>query len=334
MKTFRAGIGIATIILLLSRSADAFDKVGTTAAQFLQIGVGARLTGMGGAGVALVDGPEALYWNPGRIPLQRTLALNVHYSNWIADLKHQFIGITVPVGYSGSLGASVISLGGDEFEQTTLTFQEGNGVMVEYRDLALGASYGQSLSDHFSVGGSVKYIYQKLFHETASTFAFDIGTSLKTDLPGLTIGMAMTNLGGEMKLSGRDLLTSGPDETATEYQMSSWPLPLTFQVGLGWKIWGADEAFRKNKDHDFIVAFDGRHINESMTTWRIGWEYDFRQILFLRMGRIFDHPTEKWSFGAGLGIPLASWRLQADFAYADLGDLQAVQRISLQISGI
>jgi len=317
--------------LLIAVQASAFDKVGTTAAQFLQIGVGARLTGMAGAGVAVVTGPDALYWNPGRITVEPGIAISAYYADWIAELRHQFIGATVPVSYAGTIGVSVISLGGDEFEQTTLSYQEGNDVMVEYRDLAMGLSYAHRLTDHFSVGGTGKYIYQKLFHETASTFAFDIGTSLKTDLPGLTIGMAMTNLGGEMKLQGRDILTSEANEPATEYQMTSWPLPLTFQVGVGWKVWGQEEAFQINNDHDLILALDGRHINEGLTHWKAGLEYSFRHLIFLRTGRVFQHDSEDWSFGAGFAIPITNWQIRADFGYADMGDLDTVQRVSLTV---
>ena len=43
------------------------SKVGTTAAQFLKIGVGARAIGMGGAFVAVADDATAIYWNPAGI---------------------------------------------------------------------------------------------------------------------------------------------------------------------------------------------------------------------------------------------------------------------------
>jgi len=320
-------------LALLATSAAAFDKVGTTAAQFLQIGVGARLTGLGGAGVAAAEGADALYWNPARLAQARQFALGAYYANWIADLRHQFIGLAVPISSSGTVGLFALTLGGDEFEQTTLTFQEGNGVMVEYRDMAVGAALAYQLTDRFSAGGTVKYIHQKLFAETASTYAVDLGTSLRTDLRGFSIGMAMTNLGGEMKLTGRDLLTSGPYETSTEYQMSEWPLPLTFQVGVAWRLWGKEEAFWKDRYHGALVVFDGQHLNEGMTRWRTGVEYNFMERLFLRMGKVFEHDTEDWSFGAGLRIPIADYVIQADFAYADMGDLEKVQRVSVALGG-
>ena len=324
---------MTSVMLVFAGPALAFDKVGTTAAQFLQIGVGGRLPGMGGAGVAFIDGPEALYWNPARIVAGRRFALSLYYADWIADLRHQFIGVTVPLSRFGTVGFHVISLGGGEFEQTTLSFPEGSGVMVEYRDIALGISYARRLTDRFSVGGTAKYIHQKLFHETATAPALDLGTHLKTDLPGFSIGMAMTNLGGEMTLEGRDLLAEVEEGPQTEYQVSSWPLPLTFQVGIAWRLWGSQDAVWHNDDYGGVLVLDGRHINEGLTRWRTGFEYNFRHILFLRLGRVFGHHTEKWSFGNGLRIPVGSYLVEAHFAFADLGDLQGVQRISLQISG-
>ena len=40
------------------------NKTGTTAAQFLKIGVGPRAIGMGGAYTASADDINAMYWNP------------------------------------------------------------------------------------------------------------------------------------------------------------------------------------------------------------------------------------------------------------------------------
>jgi len=135
-----------------------------------------------------------------------------------------------------------------------------------------------------------------------------------------------------MKLEGRDLLSSGVDETATEYQVSSWPLPLTFQVGVAWEIWGKGDAVLKNDDMGALVVLDGQHINEGLTRMRAGFEYNFEETVSLRLGRVFDHDTETWSFGIGFRVPVTSYLFNAHFALADLGELDAVHRISLQIS--
>jgi hypothetical protein len=321
---------IAIIALIISSEVCfTFDKVGTTAAQFLQIGVGGRIPALGGAGVASVSGIDAMYWNPAGILASDKLAFGAYYSDWFADLRHQFIGMTLLIDKNRAFGFHYLSFGGDEFEQTTLEFQEGNGVMVDYGDMSLGMSYAQRLTERFIFGGTVKYIRQKLFNETASAIAFDVGTNLRTDLSGFNIGMAMSNLGGEMKLQGRDLLTSGIDETATEYQVSEWPLPLTFQVGVAWHLTGLTDDFWDSQANGWCLVFDGRHINEGLTQWRMGGEYDYRRIVFLRIGKVFQHHTEDWTFGGGVRTKVSGFALECDIGYAQMGDLGDVQRISL-----
>ena len=52
------------------------SKVGTTAASFLEIGIGSRAIAMGGAFVAVANDATALYWNPGG--LSRLPSKEVH----------------------------------------------------------------------------------------------------------------------------------------------------------------------------------------------------------------------------------------------------------------
>ncbi len=58
---------ISLYIILLSIIVPSQSKVGTTAAQFLGIGVGSRAMSMGGAFTAMYGDPSCLYWNPGSI---------------------------------------------------------------------------------------------------------------------------------------------------------------------------------------------------------------------------------------------------------------------------
>jgi len=62
------------------------SKTGSNAAAFLKIPVGARATGLGGAVVATVDGPSALYWNPAAITGVKEISISAEYSDWLLDL--------------------------------------------------------------------------------------------------------------------------------------------------------------------------------------------------------------------------------------------------------
>ena len=60
MKIFRQSLKI----LMLSTLLVGQSNVGTTAAAFLDIGIGARSLSMGGAFTAVANDVTALYWNP------------------------------------------------------------------------------------------------------------------------------------------------------------------------------------------------------------------------------------------------------------------------------
>jgi len=65
-------------------------KTGTTAAQFLKIGVGSRAVGMGGAFTATADDITAIYWNPGGLAAAGGNEAVFNHVAWFADMKYDF----------------------------------------------------------------------------------------------------------------------------------------------------------------------------------------------------------------------------------------------------
>ncbi len=321
------------IILFTPLVVFAFEKTGTTAATFLQIPSGSRLPSMGGAGVAISGGPELLSLNPALVNGDGKLGISLSYIDWFAGLDHQSASFVFETKPNLQLGLNIISFNSEEFEQSTLQQQEGTGVMVEYGDLAFGTSAIMQLTDRFTLGMTGKYIHQKLYNETASAFAFDIGTHLITSLEGFTIGMAMNNLGGEMQLDGRDLIVEpgGISGGSTKLETRKWPLPLTFRTGIAWKIFGDKNAYKTNKMQSLLLAADARHLNEGVTTVHLGGEYGFANTIFLRGGRTVNHDSEEWSFGAGIKTNIYDWIVITDLAYADLGELDTIRRVTITI---
>ena len=53
-------------------------KTGTTAASFLELGVGSRAVAMGEAYVAIAEGPTAGYWNPAGLGMMRKISCDLH----------------------------------------------------------------------------------------------------------------------------------------------------------------------------------------------------------------------------------------------------------------
>jgi len=326
----RNRISLIFILIVLSISnLFAFDKTGTTAATFLQIPVSSRFAALGNAGVAGMGNAEQLALNPASVKFSRKYSFSLSHMDWFADLQHQSVSFVMPVSENSQMGIQLISFGGDEFEQTTINDQEGNGVMVDYGDLAVGLSGITRLTDRFTVGMTGKYIRQDMFNEKASTFAFDIGTMLVTSLKGFSIGMSMTNLGGEMQLEGRDLYVDNADDGATTvYETSKWSLPLMFRTGVAWNLLG-NQGYYSDSINSLNIFADARHLNEGITTLHLGTEYGFNETIFARIGNTSGHDSEDWTFGAGVKLNLYQYLVFADFAYIDLGDLDTVQRITL-----
>ncbi len=312
-------------------------NVGTTAAQFLKIEVGPRAVAMGGNFVATADDATSLFWNPAGAGIITERMLTFGHTEWFADISHDFFGMVVPWS-QGAIGLSVIALSTGEMEQTTLEEPEGTGTFFDFSDIAFGLTYARPLTDRFSVGITGKYISESAFNESASTFAVDMGTMLDVGYEGLRIGMSISNFGGRMRLDGRDL-TRGEDtnddgdtDTETYLATQDWALPLVFRVGTAINIVGNEKGLWRNPENRVTFEVDGIHPNDNVERMGFGAEYAWKEMLFFRSGYKVKHDIESFAWGGGFKISTHSFGVSVDYAYADLGDLDSVQRFSVSIA--
>lgn len=159
--------------------AGGIKKVGTSAATFLRIPVGARATGMGSSFVSMIDDPTALYWNPSVIASVNSNALVVDHSLWMPGIYFDFVGLVIPVEDLGVFGISITILHTDEMEVTTVEEPMGTGETFTASSFAIGFSYSRYLTDRFSIGGTFKYIQETIFNSAATGIAFDVGLFMK-----------------------------------------------------------------------------------------------------------------------------------------------------------
>jgi len=316
-----------------------FSKVGTAAAQFLKIGVGARAMGLGGSFTALANDVSTLYWNPAGITNLRGFSFAVTHTEWFANISHDFAGVVYSLSSSDIIALNVIALNTGEQEVTTVTQPEGTGVYYDVSDLAIGLSYARTLTDRFSVGLTVKYIQQNLYNESANTFAVDIGTFLRTGFHDLVIAMNMSNFGGGMQLEGRDLITltdinnqvSGNYNPDAQLKTEPWPLPLIFRVGIALDLVGGNDPIIRSENNRFTLAIDGVHPNDNTEKVNIGGEYAWNENIFARLGYKINYDVETWTFGVGLKFNIGSNQVGFDYALVDFNDLGKVSQISLEL---
>lgn len=333
---------VLTVSFLLTRVLSAQvdnTKRASTAATFLEIGVGARAVGYGGAFVSVSNDASALYWNVGGIPQLSKNEISAIHTSWLADTKFNYAGLVIPLGDAGTLGFSFTSLSMDDMKVRTIELPEGTGEMFNAQDISIAVSYGRYLSDRFSIGFTVKYIQQTIWHMNASSVAFDIGTIFKTDLlGGMRIGAAMTNFGMPLQLSGRDTryfirvddTKLGSNENIpVNIETDSWDLPLLFQIGI------STEAF-KTDTYQLTVALDALHPNNDKESINLGFEFGFKNALFIRGGynALFLKDAEGGlSFGVGLNsnMVFSETIVQFDYGFKNFGRLKNIHAFGATI---
>ena len=102
------------------------SKTGTTAAQFLKIGIGARALAMGGAYSAVSDDATALYWNPAGLSSMKKNEILLDHQDWILDVDLDFVGGSYNTPF-GTIGAAISAMYMGEMEVTTTHDPEGTG---------------------------------------------------------------------------------------------------------------------------------------------------------------------------------------------------------------
>ncbi|MBD3223182.1 MAG: PorV/PorQ family protein [Caldithrix sp.] len=313
------------------------SNVGTTSAAFLEIGVGARAIGMGGAFVSTANDASALYWNPAGLgELKRAEIMFVH-TNWIANINFDFAGVVIPLGRYGTIGGGITSLSMDDMKVRTIDQPEGTGEFFKAGDLSIMLSYGYKLTDRFSIGFNTKFIHQQIWKETARGFALDIGTIFRTGLNGMRIGAALTNFGTDLQMSGDDLLVyhdidpyqlGNNERIFASLKTQTWPLPLNFQAGL------AMEAYQSDR-HRLTLATEAMHPINNTESLHAGMEYAFNELFFLRGGYrnlLLKDSEEGLTMGAGFSIRfMNNFKVRVDYSYADFGRLENSQRFSLNM---
>jgi len=318
----------------ISAGAQDISRVGTSAAQFLKLGVGARAAALGEAAVSLPAEVTGLYWNPASIASIDRTSIAVSRNDLYADMAYNFVGVVQPLGGSSAFGVSVIYLDTGNMEITTLANPEGTDSFFSWEAYCIGLSYSRHVTDRLRLGGTVKYIREGAYHQKAQTLAVDLGSLLDTGVMGLRLGMCLSNFGGSMKLTGPGLRVThdrwetnpGTLPVDADLQTESFPLPLIFRVGLSIELLGTDGQFMKSETNQMILGVEAYDPNDALLRSNIGVEYQWNNILSLRGGyrgvsvendEYDSYDTASYTFGGGIAYDLNFAFVRFDYAYSD-----------------
>lgn len=259
-RTLKAATLSLSVVLFFT---DVVGAAGRTSAAFLQLGSGARASGMGDAFTAVADDASATYWNPAGLARQSKRELLAEHALHLQGIGIERLAYAHPLrrgeGLSPALGVSGAFLHLDGIEART-----GNTAQPDRTfgasDMSAAVSYAHPLSrrGRFSstFGVSAKLIQQRIDSRKASAYAFDFGVTQQVG--PVRLGAALANVGPGVKFV---------DE--------AYPLPQTVRLGA---------AYQPRK-MPLTLAFGAdipRH--DDGVSYRLGTEYNFGDLLAFRLG--------------------------------------------------
>jgi len=261
------------------------SNAGAFAAPFTMISIDARGLAMGGAATSVQSGIAGAIWNPSALA-EAQHSFFISQAQWIADIRINQAGVNFTLGNMGNIGAYMTVLDYGEMKVRTVQKPEGTGENFDAADFSLALYYARNLTDRLKFGIALKYISQRIWHSSAATAAFDIGTHFHTPLFGVDFAASISNFGGDMRLFGRDnrvrhdidpVMTGNNDKIPAYLELESWPLPILLRIGLS-------RRFHISAQHSFIFAADADYPQDNYPSLNLGAEYAFRKMFFLRIG--------------------------------------------------
>ncbi len=350
MRRIAYSLALVAAALFVWSPAEAIDdNAGTAGYSFLKIGVGARPAGMANAYVGLADDYSALYYNPAGIagarlstlwevgtepvdhesmPVDSTWApiltpakperkfvfpspatyVAASYNSWISDFQSGFLALVSPVTEETWLGASIQYM---NYGDLTETDADGN-VLGEFgaSGLAFALTGATRLSGNITLGLTGRVILESIADSSSWGLAADVGAMYYLPDNRTQFGVAVTNLGAQMK----GLTESHKDK-----------LPTKFAFGASHKLRGLP----------LVVAGDVTKAIDDHVRFSLGSELVYFAPFYLRTGyssRRGDIETGSSSDGwSGLvgGFGVTFNKLRLDYALGHLSELGTVHRVGL-----
>ncbi len=311
------------------------DYSGTSAANFLKVGVGARVMAMGDAAIATVDGPTALYWNVGALSrIEKDVSVTFSTMNWLVGTRNSYIAGALNLGDAGTVGADIQYLDYGKIEETTVYDQDGTGRFFFANDFSFGIGYSRQLTDRFSFGVKVKYIRETIANASADAFGIDVGAVFLTSFFNnkMRIAASLANFGSKMKFEGRDLsvtyvIPGSPTGKQIPANLSTidWDIPLLFRFGIS-------NYFIDNKMWTVLGAFDILDSRDYDVRYNLGLEVGFMKSFYLRGGYKFNYDEVSYTVGAGLDFTqFTGYKLTLDYLYLNYGVFGNLNQFTIRI---
>jgi hypothetical protein len=323
---------IATIIILLFTLPSTIfaqnlfpllggQRIGTAAATFLKIDVGAQAAAMSGASVAMASDATTLYWNPAAAAQVNRNSLTISHIEWPVDIQYEYLGYIHHIPKLATIGVSCGMLHTQDMEVTTVYHPTGTGEYFRYNDTFIAFSFAKKMTTRFSFGASVKYIEEYLAGLKMGGWMIDLGTFYWTGFKSLRFAVSLVNFGPDLKPGGT-YLKKTKEGGYSENKYEAFSPPTTFRVGSAMDVYSSER-------YCITTSFQINHPVDNAENAVLGLDFGLLKHLHLRSGYRINYDEEKFTFGAGFLANINQSKIAIDYAHKDFSNLTSTHQFTL-----
>jgi hypothetical protein len=227
----------------------------------------ARSIGLGGAFVAMADGPMGVVWNPAG--LTQSLQNEAHFetARYFEDTSINGLSFVVPARRLPTIGFTMLSLSSGNFERTN-ELNESLGTFKQ-SDMAFLISASKAVTPRFSLGTNLKIVRQEVESFSSTGVGADVGGMFSLT-PRVNVGLSLLNLGGP-SLAAREVKETYPMEVRGGFSFA-------YLSGRG------------------MLSLEADHREGPGTTLHAGTEVWFQEQFGLRAGYAENEPAGGFSY--------------------------------------
>lgn len=205
---------LAAIALPAMAQKDKFFNPVTTSVTSQSIAPDARSAGMGDVGVATDPDVVSQYWNPAKYPFNISRAgVAINYTPWLRQLVSD-IDLAYVAGYYRIGDYSAVSASLRYFSLGEVQMSDDEHLTINPYEMSFDVAYSLMLSENFSLGAAVRWIYSDLTYDftsdtaPGSAFAADLSCYYQNYLNigqrecQLGLGLNISNIGSKISFGG------------------------------------------------------------------------------------------------------------------------------------
>lgn len=205
---------LAAIALPAMAQKENFFNPVTTSVTSQSIAPDARSAGMGDVGAATDPDVVSQYWNPAKYPFNISRAgVAINYTPWLRQLVSD-IDLAYVAGYYRIGDYSAVSASLRYFSLGEVQMSNDENLTINPYEMSFDVAYSLMLSEHFSLGAAVRWIYSALTYDftsdtaPGSAFAADLSCYYQNYLNigerecQLGLGLNISNIGSKISFGG------------------------------------------------------------------------------------------------------------------------------------